>query len=881
MSWLPGLSDSNAFKLLATLIILLLGVIASFLPVKVAAQPRLMSLLNMAGGGVFLATGLVHMLAEANDKLGPHYPQFPIAFFLTGCGFILTLLIEEISIMLSERRLQTTERELMEHELKGECGIPLQQHMDQAAVTALPTSTTTAPTGKFEQSTTTATTTTETAAESTSASASATQLPQLSISTPSTQYARTPLLNERRALFPPLATSAHENGLDAISTVEEYGSSLSEESLPGLKPLPHGKNQPATCRDDDIASSSPSLRIPTTQRPATTDTDENSHDISQTSPRSDSQSWVRNWIETHITKLPFPESQDADENVNDVDLATYALIKSERKRIANEVESLLTNQSYYSNETERLRFQQWLKDACASTQCLKLWKVAQIWRESDLLRSERIRTRASTPRWSHPPSEADSLRDEDVVYVSGGSIAALGLKRQHEASMGSYDDASPSRFPCASPRPSITGLPSDFSSALAEEKQTPFTRRGAEMVYLTNETGPSPPLHCMHCCPNPKEHATKTCCPSMVYSYALPVLKFKEGTIVSPEPDVISLTDMKLMRLILEQAEERAAAASEREVLDAVYSFGMAEKITHRVVGKQQSLCFICRQPRNTSTATNQSVQAATPSVSVATSALPLATPTQVIGTEQAIPSQWSNLLCTTCVTLPRSELMEPIRAKFRMLVEKDLVKRLSEQSWTKLEEAECILMGTCQLPEGEPGHLSRAASYSIIDETLDAYAHGLHMHEHAPEALSAISAIILWVALSFHAIMEGLALGTSSEAKLTIFIAIVAHKGLEAFAIAANLIRTNISFRRFALFAIGFSLMTPLGIIVGMLLNASMKEDSVVPNILLALASGTFLYAAIVEVILTEMRVRADQFFKLSILITCFGLMSLLAFWA
>lgn len=50
-------------------------------------------------------------------------------------------------------------------------------------------------------------------------------------------------------------------------------------------------------------------------------------------------------------------------------------------------------------------------------------------------------------------------------------------------------------------------------------------------------------------------------------------------------------------------------------------------------------------------------------------------------------------------------------------------------------------------------------------------------------------------------------------------------HLGLESFAIAANMLRTGPSLSRFALFTVGFSCMTPLGIAIGMIVEAAAHD--------------------------------------------------------
>lgn len=144
-------------------------------------------------------------------------------------------------------------------------------------------------------------------------------------------------------------------------------------------------------------------------------------------------------------------------------------------------------------------------------------------------------------------------------------------------------------------------------------------------------------------------------------------------------------------------------------------------------------------------------------------------------------------------------------------------------------------------------------------------------------------SAIILFLALSFHGLMEGIALGAMTDSGdktlLTIFIAIIAHKGLEAFSLGTSLTRSQVSNVSYWVFLLSFSLMTTVGIAIGMILSAGL-DDSLVSNVCVALASGTFIYVAIMEVIMKELAIKVDIAAKLALLLLGFGLMSVLALW-
>ncbi|CAM9545791.1 unnamed protein product, partial [Ascophyllum nodosum] len=97
---------------------------------------------------------------------------------------------------------------------------------------------------------------------------------------------------------------------------------------------------------------------------------------------------------------------------------------------------------------------------------------------------------------------------------------------------------------------------------------------------------------------------------------------------------------------------------------------------------------------------------------------------------------------------------------------------------------------------------------------------------------------------------VEGLGLGASSQSSAPgIFAAIVFHKGLVAFSLGSIFFSSEISRLQYFLFMGVFSLLTPLGAIVGMVICAH-TEGSAGAGICTALGAGTFLHVAAMEVL-------------------------------
>ena len=128
-----------------------------------------------------------------------------------------------------------------------------------------------------------------------------------------------------------------------------------------------------------------------------------------------------------------------------------------------------------------------------------------------------------------------------------------------------------------------------------------------------------------------------------------------------------------------------------------------------------------------------------------------------------------------------------------------------------------------------------------------------LETHESA-----AIPAYTVVAALSIHSFLAGLALGAQHQlaGALVISLAILAHKSAAGFALGVSLVRHHTPRRRaWALVAL-FSVATPVGIIVGMAVGQAL-EGSVriaIEATFLALAAGTFVYVATLDILRDEL---------------------------
>ncbi|XP_046568700.1 zinc transporter ZIP1-like [Haliotis rubra] len=134
--------------------------------------------------------------------------------------------------------------------------------------------------------------------------------------------------------------------------------------------------------------------------------------------------------------------------------------------------------------------------------------------------------------------------------------------------------------------------------------------------------------------------------------------------------------------------------------------------------------------------------------------------------------------------------------------------------------------------------------------------------HAHDLDALSAasgLSAFLLLIALSFHTIFDGLAVGLQEEATdvWEVFIAISIHKSLVAFCLGLQLFRAFVPYfkKPYACLFL-FSLMSPIGICTGIAVTSSnldLDAQSMASGVLQGIACGTFLYVTCFEILRDE----------------------------
>ena len=160
-------------------------------------------------------------------------------------------------------------------------------------------------------------------------------------------------------------------------------------------------------------------------------------------------------------------------------------------------------------------------------------------------------------------------------------------------------------------------------------------------------------------------------------------------------------------------------------------------------------------------------------------------------------------------------------------------------------------------------------------------------VREKAINALSSQESVyptVLFIVLAIHSIIAGLSLGleTGLASGFVIFIAIIAHKGSASFALGVSLVEAKISKSKITKTIIFFTLMTPLGILIGSIFSSieSSNTNIYFEAIFDALATGTFIYIAVLDIINEVFKKAENRWIKFSILIIGFLLMATIAIW-
>jgi len=167
-----------------------------------------------------------------------------------------------------------------------------------------------------------------------------------------------------------------------------------------------------------------------------------------------------------------------------------------------------------------------------------------------------------------------------------------------------------------------------------------------------------------------------------------------------------------------------------------------------------------------------------------------------------------------------------------------------------------------------------------LIDRVI--FSH--HDLEEGAAQGSASFPYVLTIILSVHSIIAGISLGLETHVSTTIVIllAILFHKGSASFALVVSLYSSGVSAPRQKRILGLFVLMTPLGLLIGTAASAALSGNlaTLIEGSFDALAAGTFLYVAVLDIIDEELAKDEDKLLKFALIVFGIAFMALLAVW-
>ncbi|CAN2387303.1 ZIP Zinc transporter [Pristimantis euphronides] len=159
------------------------------------------------------------------------------------------------------------------------------------------------------------------------------------------------------------------------------------------------------------------------------------------------------------------------------------------------------------------------------------------------------------------------------------------------------------------------------------------------------------------------------------------------------------------------------------------------------------------------------------------------------------------------------------------------------------------------------------------------------HNHIHPTlYSLSSFRSLILFCSLSIHSVFEGLAIGLQSKyaSALQIAIAVLIHKGIIVFSLSLKLIQSMTTPVWLAVYIVIFSLMSPIGITIGIVVTLKKSTVvSLVQAILEGISSGTFVYVTFLEILPSELYSGRKPLLRLFFIVIGFTIMAVIAIWA
>ena len=115
------------------------------------------------------------------------------------------------------------------------------------------------------------------------------------------------------------------------------------------------------------------------------------------------------------------------------------------------------------------------------------------------------------------------------------------------------------------------------------------------------------------------------------------------------------------------------------------------------------------------------------------------------------------------------------------------------------------------------------------------------------------VAGLVLLLGLGLHSFLAGIGFGASVDIQqaTSLAIAIVAHKYLAAFSLGCPFYKSGVPFKQHIIVGLTFASITPIGIGIGWALANELA--SWFSDVLVSIAAGTFLYVAVIEILVPE----------------------------
>lgn len=154
-------------------------------------------------------------------------------------------------------------------------------------------------------------------------------------------------------------------------------------------------------------------------------------------------------------------------------------------------------------------------------------------------------------------------------------------------------------------------------------------------------------------------------------------------------------------------------------------------------------------------------------------------------------------------------------------------------------------------------------ANINLTKSQVEAQTHAESHNSDEKPAKCNFTPFMLMIALSMHALFEGIAFGLMNNLPnaVNLMLSILIHKFAEAMSISIALQKSFGEFRQLLKFIILFAFATPVGTSLGLILNDAPKLVNIV---FVSLAGGTFIYVSCSELTVEEFSMPGNRWFKL-----------------